>query len=50
MWVQGQPDLNSKFQASQNGIVKPCIKKERPGVVPHAFNPSTRQAEAGRAL
>jgi hypothetical protein len=30
---------------------QPCVKREeKPGVVAHAFNPSTREAEAGGFL
>ena len=28
-WVQGQPDLQSEFQASQGYTEKPCLKKKK---------------------
>jgi hypothetical protein len=42
----------SEVQDSQGCREKPCLKKNKKqlGVVVHAFNPSTWEAEAGRFL
>jgi hypothetical protein len=47
-----QPSLQSEFQNSQGYIERLCLKKKQkqPGVVVHAFNPSTREAEASGFL
>ena len=31
LWVQGQPDLHSKFQVSQDYVVRPCLKSNSGG-------------------
>jgi hypothetical protein len=65
-WVRGQTGLQSELQDSQGYTEKPCLEKQNktkkkcnknnvlrkkwPGVVAHAFNPSTREAEAGGFL
>jgi hypothetical protein len=47
LWVGGQ----SKFQDHQGYTEKSCLEKQnKPGVVVHAFSPSTREAEAGGFL
>jgi hypothetical protein len=52
-WRQKQeyPSVQG-FKASLSHIVRPCLKKTKqmPGVVAHAFNPSTWEAEAGKFL
>jgi major histocompatibility complex class I len=46
-----RPAWSTGFKNSQNYTKKPCFKKpKKPDVVAHAFNPSTREAEAGRFL
>jgi hypothetical protein len=57
---RGQPGLQSEFQDSQAYTEKPYLGKKKkkpekkmffePALVAHTFNPSTREAEAGRFL
>jgi predicted urease superfamily metal-dependent hydrolase len=52
-WLVGALQLHTKLGRSGKRELRKCLHKIgllEPGVVAHAFNPSTREAEAGGFL